>query len=187
MEGPPLRPMIHPGAKPVACHTPIDVPIHWRDDAKAGLDLYCKKGASLKRCRLARLLLGAIARLSVKRRTTSLGGGWIYRHLTLTPPGRLATHRPFHQARSVPHGTKKTVCDAWNGYHAIPLHPNDKHFTTFITPWGRYRYSSAPQGYVTSGDGFTRRFDEIIAHIPNKTKCVDDTLLWADSIDQAFW
>ena len=79
------------------------------------------------------------------------------------------------------------MCDAWNGYHAVPLHPDDKHFTTFITPWGRYRYCSAPQGYVASGDGFTRRFDEITAHIPNKTKCVDDTLLWADSIDQAFW
>ena len=100
------------------------------------------------------------------------------------------THRtqiPFHQARSVPHGTKKTVCVAWNGYHAVPLHPDDKHFTTFIMPWGRHRYCSAPQGYVESGDGFTRRFDEIIAHIPNRTKCVDDTLLWAESIDQAFW
>ena len=29
----------------------------------------------------------------------------------------------------------KRVCDAWNGYHAVPLHPDDKHFTTFITPW----------------------------------------------------
>ena len=44
MEGPPLRLMIHPDAKPVACHTPIDVPIHWRDDVKAGLDQDCKMG-----------------------------------------------------------------------------------------------------------------------------------------------
>ena len=40
---------------------------------------------------------------------------------------------------------------------------------------------------MASDDGFTRRFDEITAHIPNKTKYVDDTLLWADIIDQAFW
>ena len=40
---------------------------------------------------------------------------------------------------------------------------------------------------MASGDGFTRRFDEIVAHIPNKTKCIDDTLLWADNIEQAFW
>ena len=58
--------------------------------------------------------------------------------------------------------------------------------TTFITPWGRYRYKTAPQGYIASGDGYTRRYDEIVADIANKTKCVDDALLWADSIQESF-
>ena len=40
---------------------------------------------------------------------------------------------------------------------------------------------------MASGDAFTRRFDEIVAHIPNKTKCIDDTLLWAENIEEAFW
>ena len=26
-----------------------------------------------------------------------------------------------------------------------------------------------------------------MAHIPNKTKCVDDALLWSDSIEESFW
>ena len=56
----------------------------------------------------------------------------------------------------------------------------------FITPWGRYRYKTAPQGYIASGDGYTRRYDEIVAHIKNKTKCIDDTLLWAPSIKDSF-
>ena len=55
------------------------------------------------------------------------------------------TPRPFPQARSVPQETKKTVCDAWNGNHAVPLHPDDKHFAMFITPWDRYGYRSAPK------------------------------------------
>ena len=97
------------------------------------------------------------------------------------------TQSPFHQARSVPHGKRKTVFDAWNGYHSVPLHPNDRHFTTFITPWGRYRYCTAPQGYIASGDGYTRRYDEITSSIPNKTKCVDDTLLWSDTIEESFF
>ena len=46
------------------------------------------------------------------------------------------TQSPFNQARSVPNGQKKTVFDAWNGYHSIPLYPDDHHYTTFITPWG---------------------------------------------------
>ena len=97
------------------------------------------------------------------------------------------TQSPFHQARSVPQGKKKTVFDAWNGYHSVPLHPEGRHYTTFITPWGRYRYRTAPQGYIASGDRYTRRYDEITSSIPNKTKCVDDTLLWSDTIEESFF
>jgi len=58
------------------------------------------------------------------------------------------TQCPFHQARSVPRGKKKIAFDAWNGYLSVPLHPDDHYYTTFITPWGRYRYCIAPQGYI---------------------------------------
>ena len=69
----------------------------------------------------------------------------------------------------------------------MPLHEDGRHLTTFITPWGRYRYKSAPQGYIASGDGYSRRFDEIVSHIPNKTKCIDDALLWADDLSASFF
>ena len=88
------------------------------------------------------------------------------------------TQSPFHQVRSIPAHTRKTKYDAWNGFHTIPLHPDDRHLTTFITPWGRYRYCVAPQGYVSSGDAYTRRFDEIIVDFPDKIKVVDDALLY---------
>ena len=77
--------------------------------------------------------------------------------------------------------------DCWNGYHSIPLHEEDRHLTTFITPWGGYRYKTAPQGYIASGDGYSRRFDELVSHIPNKTKCIDDTLLWSDNLTESFF
>ena len=97
------------------------------------------------------------------------------------------TQSPFHQARSVPNNKKKTTFDCWNGYHSVAIHPDDRHLTTFITPWGRYRYKTTPQGYVASGDGFSRRFDEIVLEIPDKTKCIDDALLWADNIEGSFF
>ena len=96
------------------------------------------------------------------------------------------TQSPYRQARAVPAGKIKTVFDCWNGYHSIPLHEDDYHYTTFITQWGRFQYMVAPQGYIASGDGYSRRFDEIVSHIPNKTKCIDDTLLWADTIEESF-
>ena len=64
----------------------------------------------------------------------------------------------------------------------MPLHADNRHLTTFITPWGRYRYRAAPQGYIASGNGYSRRY-EIVADIPHKTKCIDDTLLWADAME----
>ena len=151
MEGPPLRLMIDPDAKPVACHTPIDVPIHWRDDVKAGLDQDCNMGV------IDAVPVGTPVTWCHRMVICSKKNGKPRRTVDLQAPNAYATREthhtqiPFHQARSVPHGTKKTVCDAWNGYHAVPFHPDDKHFTTFITPWGRYRYCSAPQGYVASG------------------------------------
>ena len=60
------------------------------------------------------------------------------------------------------------------------------HYTTFITLWGRYRSCTAPHGYIASGDGYTRRYDQIISTFPNKTKCIDDTILWADNLLHSF-
>ena len=77
--------------------------------------------------------------------------------------------------------------EQWISKHLMPLEPKDRHLTTFITPWGRYRYRVAPQGYIASGDGYTRRLDEIISDVPNMTKCIDDTLLWEDNIEASFF
>ena len=52
---------------------------------------------------------------------------------------------------------------------------------------GRYRYCTAPQGYIASGDGYSRRYDEVVASFPRKTKCIDDTPLWSDIIHDCFF
>ena len=85
---------------------------------------------------------------------------------------------------SVPKNTKKTVLDAWNGYHSVYFDPSCWHLTTFITPWGIYRYKTTPQGYMATGDAYTERFDKIIAEFENKAKCVDNTLLWSKDVEE---
>ena len=97
------------------------------------------------------------------------------------------TMSPFHQATLFPANMKKPVTDARNGYHSVPIHEEDRHYTTFITPWGRYRYTPLPQGFVATGDGYTRRYDEVVADIPHKTKCIDDVGMWAPTIEEAFF
>ncbi|MEL6802297.1 MAG: reverse transcriptase domain-containing protein, partial [Bacteroidota bacterium] len=186
MHGPPLRLMIDPQATPVAHHTPIPVPLHWMEQVKEGLDQDVRLGV------LKPVPVGEPVTWCHRMVVCAKKDGKPRRTVDLQALNKFAsrethhTQSPYVQARSVPSGKLKTVFDCWNGYHSISLHPDDSHYTTFITPWGRYQYKVAPQGYIASGDGYCRRFDEIVAHIPDKTKCIDDTLLWADSVEQCF-
>ena len=42
-------------------------------------------------------------------------------------------------------------------------------------------------GFHVSGDTYTRRFDDITAGQPRTVRCVDDTLLWDNDIENSFW
>ena len=186
MQGPPLRLMVDPNAKPVAYHTPIPVPLHWTEEVKARLDQDVRLGV------IEPVPVGEPVGWCHRMVICPKKDGKPRRTVDFQPLNKHATREthhtqsPFIQARSVPHHTIKTVFDAWNGYHSVPLHEEDRHLTTFITPWGRYRYRVAPQGYLASGDGYTRRYDEIVMDVPNKTKCVDDTLLWSANTEESF-
>ena len=98
-----------------------------------------------------------------------------------------AGEAPFQFARRVPGKTWKTVMDAWNGYHSVPLREEDRHLTTFITPFGRFRYTRAPQGYLSSGDGYNRRFDSILSDFERKERCVDDTIFHDNDLEAHWW
>ena len=87
----------------------------------------------------------------------------------------------------IPPDTWKSVTDQCNGYHSVPLREEDRYLTTFITEWGRYRNKVAPQGSSASGDGYSRRYDEIIADVERKTKCVDDTTQWDTDLETHWW
>jgi hypothetical protein len=187
MEVPPLKLMVDKESTPKAFHKPIPVPIHWRESIKDGLDRDVRLGV------IEPVPIGEPVTWCHRMVVCAKKDGSPRRTVDFSPMNNHATREthhtqsPFQQARSVPHNKKKTVFDAWNGYHSIPLHEDDYHLTTFITPWGRYRYRVAPQGYIASGDGYTRRYDEIVADIQNKTKCVDDAIIWDDSIEESFW
>ena len=81
----------------------------------------------------------------------------------------------------MPANTWKSVTDAWSGFHSALIKEEDRHKTSFITEWGRYRYRVAPQGYVSSTDGYSKRYDKIIEKVVRKTKLTDDTALGGQS------
>ena len=168
MEGPPLELHVDLEAKPIAVHKPIPGTLHWQQEVKASIDRDVK--------------LGVLEAVPSEEPVT-----WCYRMVTAGKkngkPRRTVdmqvlnkravrethhTQSQFHKATLVHSGTKKTITFAWNGYHSVPIRKKVCHLTTFITPWGRYRYKICPQSYAASQDGYTRRFDEIVNDFPTK-------------------
>ena len=69
----------------------------------------------------------------------------------------------------------------------MPIKEEDRHLTTFITPWGRFRYRTTPQGFLAAMDAYNHRFDLITRDIKDKKRCVDDSILWGHSIEETFF
>ena len=183
----PLELHVDPNAKPTAIHKPAVVPIHWQERVHSDLERDVRLGV------LEKVAPNTPVTWCSRMVVTAKSDGSPRRTVDLQPQNRHSvrqTHHvpsPFHLAVSVPQYTKKTITDAWNGYHSVPIRTEDRHITTFITPWGRYRYKVAPQGFLASGDAYNQRFDAIISDFGNKVKCVDDTCMWAPSIKEAFF
>ena len=187
MRGDPLRISFISDHIPYAAHKPIPVPHHWKEEVKKKLDADVSlgiiepvpQGTPTKWC--ARMIV-VPKKDGTPRRTVDLQN--------LNKVTRRETHHtpsPFNIVSVIPPGQKKTVLDAWNGYHSVPLSPDARDATTFITEWGRYRYLRAPQGFHASSDGYTKRFDDITSGFPRVARCIDDSLLWDNDISTSFW
>ena len=186
-DSPPIKLHIDPEAKPVAVHKARPVPIHWRDQVQQELERDVRIGV------LERVLIGEPTDWCSPMVICPKTNGDPRRTVDLKALNKVAVRQthpaesPFHQALAVPQQTIKTVLDAWQGYHSVPIAEEDRHYTTFLTPWGRFRYRTCPQGFLASGDAFNARYDQIISDFKDKTKCIDDTLLWSENLEQSFF
>ena len=187
MEGPPVEIHVEPTATPKACHTPANVPIHWQQ--KVHQDLMRDEALGV----IERVPYGEPVTWCHRMVVTRKHDGSPRRTVDLSPLNKFcrretfATESPFHLARRIPKDTWKTVTDAWNGYHSVPLRSSDRYLTTFITPFGRWRYTRAPQGFLSSGDGYNRRFAAILSAFDRKERCVDDTIHYDTDLEQHWW
>ena len=187
MEGPPIEMHVDPAATPKACHTAAIVPLHWQQEVYD--DLLRDEALGV----IERVPYGDPVTWCHRMVITRKHNGSPRRTVDLSPLNKFcrretfATESPFHLARRIPKDTWKTVTDAWNGYHSVPLRESDRHLTTFITPFGRWRYTRAPQGFLSSGDGYNRRFDAVLSDYERKERCVDDTVHYDTDLEQHWW
>ena len=189
MDGPPIEIHIDKNAKPVAFLKPRPVALHWQKKIEEDL--------------LRDVSLGVIERVPHGEPTSwcfpmlaaRKDDGSPRRLVDLSPLNKFCKREvhtsksPFNLAKSVPSNSLKTVVDAWNGYHAIPVKESDRQYLTFATNLGLFRYMRAPQGFLSSGDGYNRRLDDLTSHIQRLERCVDDSLLHdkKEDVDQHWW
>ena len=187
MTGAPHRIHVVSGAKPVAYHTPLTIPKHWEAEVRKQLEEDVKRGV------LRQVPAGEATEWCSRMVVTSKKNGQPRRTVDYQPLNAAClreTHHtpaPFDMVSNVPGHTFKTVADAFSGFHQVPLDEESIKLTTFITPWGRYQYLRTPMGHCAAPDAYTKRFDDAIAAIDRKYKCIDDVLLYDDSVESAFW
>ena len=186
-ESPPLRLYVSEDAKPVAVHQPAQVPAHWVQDVKAGLDRDERLGV------IERVPVNEPTRWCSRMIITAKHDGSPRRVVDFQTVNDHAPRQTHHQeppwslVSTIPGNTVKSVLDCWHGYHSVPIHPADRHLTTFITPWGRYKYRTSPQGFISAGDGYSQRLADIIGDFPDYKRCIDDTLIWDKDIRDNFF
>ena len=187
MSGPPMDIRIDESAKPKACHKPAPVPLHWQQQVYE--DLLRDEALGV----IERVPDGVPVTWCHRMVVTRKHDGTPRRTVDLSPLNKYCKREtfpaeaPFHLARRIPKNTWKTVTDAWNGYHSVPLREEDRHLTTFITPFGKWRYTRAPQGFLSSGDSYNKRFDAILSDFVRKERCVDDTLHYDTDLAEHWW
>ena len=67
------------------------------------------------------------------------------------------------------------------------MEESDRHLTTFITPYGRWRYVRAPQDFVSSGDCYNRRYNTVLSDFLDKERCVDDVCHYDGDLEEHWW
>ncbi|UYV80221.1 hypothetical protein LAZ67_18002076, partial [Cordylochernes scorpioides] len=175
--GNPYEIKLKPGAKPYAVHTPRRVPIPLMKKLKTRLEELEKAGI--------------IAQVNVATEwcaPTVIAGkpnGDIRLCVDLS---RLNEHvqREVHPMPVVEHmlgqlGEARffSKLDANSGFHQIPLSPDCQHLTTFITPFGRYKYCRMPFGISLAPEYFQKVMSIILQGMDGVMCYLDDILIFA--------
>ena len=178
MKGKPMRILLREDAVPFALTTARKIPFAWKEKIKKQLDdMVAKKiiepvskptewchpivPIAKKNSDDVRLCVDLTKLNDYPQRGA---------HPAMTPHEAVSSVR-----RGVKHHTKG---DAKSGYWQVEIDERDQELTTFITPWGRFKFLRAPMGLVSSGDEYNRRGDEALQDAKNTVKVVDDILIF---------
>ena len=117
MAGSPLQMHLDTSAPQAACHKVVPVPIHWRDKVKADIERDIRLGV------LEKVPDNTPVTYLSRMVITAKSNGDPRRTIDFQSLNRNSSRQtfpvdsPFSLASRILSGKKKTVVDAWNGYH----------------------------------------------------------------------
>ena len=74
--------------------------------------------------------------------------------------------------------------DAASGYHQIHLEEESAKYTTFITPFGRYKFARVPFGIMSVSEIFQRRMSEMLQGIEGISVYHDDIIVAGRTLEE---
>ena len=69
-----------------------------------------------------------------------------------------------------------TIIDAVKGYHQCLLDEESQLYTTFITPFGHFKYLRVPYGLSSTAEHYNRRMAEAFEGLTGFRRIVDDVI-----------
>ena len=188
MNGEPLHIHVSKDAVPHANYSPIPVPVHWKEAVKDLLTRYVSQGI-IEKVPVGEAPKWIAKMLVVGKKESSTPRIVVdFNKLNQVCMRESYPHQyPLDLVSSVPACSYKTVADAYHGYFQVVLDEESRALTGFISECGVYRFLRAPQGLISSGDGYSSRYGEILADIERLRRIIDDTLLHDHSIKDAFY
>ena len=179
MEGEEFRIVLAEDAQPFCVRTPQTISFAYRDKLKAELDLllpvtepteWCTPivVAPKKDSERIRLCVD-LSRLNcyVKRE----------RYQSATPAQAVVDI-------AVDRAKVFTKLDTLKGYHQCPLDKDSQLLTTFITPFGRFKFLRAPYGIPSISEHYNRRMDEAFDGLSGYRRVVDDVVIYDSDEEQ---
>ena len=74
--------------------------------------------------------------------------------------------------------TSVSKLDANSGFWQIEMVPESSKLTTFITPFGRFKFNRLPFGITSAPKHFQRRMNQILAGMNGVVCLIDDILVY---------
>lgn len=186
MKGNPVHVYLKENVVPYAIFSPRKIPFAWRQQVKDELDEMCQK-------KIIQAVEDSPADFVSPLVVVQKPNGKLRICVDFTKLN-IYVKRPTHPFKApwdaVSNIDRKanyfSTLDATNGYWQLELDKESQSLTTFLTPWGRFKFLRAPMGLVSSGDEYCRRGDSALSGIGNIQKVVDDILAYDETFEQHF-